>query len=98
MAWTDRAYPPPLMATANKPWNVFRSSGVSASIFENKAESKEASRTYFKVTLSKTYRDGDEFKSTSSLSCDDLPVAALLLEQAWASILAAESVASDDEE
>ena len=43
---------------------------------------------YPKVSLVKTYREGDEFKSTSSLGRDDLPVAALLLEQAWAAIIA----------
>lgn len=86
------------MATANKPWKVFRSSGVSASIFENEAETKNGSRTYFKVTLAKTYRDGDEFKNTSSLSRDDLPVAALLLELAWAAILSADIAENDDKE
>lgn len=91
-------FPPTPMATANKPWKVFRSSGVSASIFENKAENKDSARTYFKVTLSKVYRDGDEFKSTNSLSRDDLPVAAMLLQQAWASILTAEAEDGEDKE
>ena len=42
---------------------------------------------YPKVSLVKTYREGDEFKSTSSLGRDDLPVAALLLQQAWTAII-----------
>lgn len=80
------------MATANKPWKVFRSSGVSVSVFENEAETKDGeTRTFFKIVTSKTYRDGDEFKSTNSLSPDDVPVAMLLQHLAWNSIVAAES-------
>lgn len=87
------------MATANKPWKVFRSSGVSVSIFQNKAETKDGeTRTFFKTVTSKTYRDGDEFKSTNSLSTDDLPVAMLLQHLAWNSILAAESEQRDSKE
>ena len=91
--------PPIFMATANKPLKVFRSCGVSASLFENQTDTKEGgTKSYYKVTLTKTYRDGDEFKSTSSLSRDDLPAAVLLLQQAWASILAAEASDGEDKE
>ena len=54
----------------------------------NVITTSEGTRMYPKVSLVKTYREGDEFKSTSSLGRDDLPVAALLLEQAWAAIIA----------
>ena len=47
--------------------------------------------TFFKVSLQKTYKDGDEFKTTTSLSRDDLPVAGLLLKRAWEFILESES-------
>lgn len=87
------------MSTSNKPWKVFRSSGVSASIFENQTDTKDGgSKSYYKVSLTKTYRDGDEFKSTSSLSRDDLPAAVLLLQLAWASIQEAESTNGEDKE
>ena len=77
--------------TPNKPWKVLRSSGVSASIFENSVKTKDGDVTYFKVSLTRTYRDGEEWKSTTSLSREDLPIAALLLQQAWAAIVTAEA-------
>lgn len=87
-------FPPNRMSkepTPNKPWKVLRSSGVSASIFENSVRTKDGEVTYFKVSLTRTYRDGEEWKSTTSLSREDLPIAALLLQQAWAAIVTAEA-------
>ena len=60
----------------NKPWKTFRSNGVSASVFQNTVKTPEGERLYPKVSLTRTYREGDEFKSTNSLGRDDLPVAA----------------------
>ena len=79
--------------TPNKPWKVFRSNGVSASVFQNTVKTPEGERIYPKVSLTRTYREGTEFKSTNSLGRDDLPVASLLLQQAWASIVNAETEA-----
>lgn len=76
--------------SSNKPWKVFRSNGVSASIFENTVKTPDGERIYFKVSLSRTYREGNEFKSTTSFGREDLPVASLLLQQAWASIVNSE--------
>ena len=81
--------------TTNKPWKVLRSSGVSASIFENSVKTKDGDVAYFKVSLMRTYRDGDAWKSTNSLSRDDLPVAALLLQQAWSAIINADAATND---
>ena len=77
--------------TPNKPWNVFRSNGVVASVFQNTVKTPEGERISAKVSLSRTYREGNEFKSTTSLGRDDLPVAALLLQQAWANIVNTET-------
>ena len=77
----------PTNGTTNKPWKVFRSSGVSASVFHNTAKTDDGERTFAKVSLSRTYREGNEFKSTTSLGRDDLPIAALLLQQAWLAIV-----------
>lgn len=74
--------------SGNKPLQVFRHRGISASVFEN--ESKNGS-TFHSVTLQRTYKDGDEFKHTSSFSRDEIPVARHLLQQAWEFILDAES-------
>ncbi len=77
--------------SVTKPWKVFRTAGISASIFQNVIKTPEGTRKYPKVSLVKTYREGDEFKSTTSLSRDDLPVAALLLQQSWTAIISEET-------
>ena len=41
--------------------------------------------------MQRTYKDGDEWKTTTSFSRDDVPVALLLLKRAWEFILDAES-------
>ncbi|MCP4679924.1 MAG: hypothetical protein GY854_31415 [Deltaproteobacteria bacterium] len=76
--------------TTTKPVQVFRLRGLSASVFANRAKDKDREVPYFKVSLQRTYRDGKDFKTTTSLSRDDLPIADLLLKRAWAFILEAE--------
>ena len=79
-----------------KPVKVFRSRGVSASIFANHAKSDGRDITFHKVSLQRTYKDGDEWKTTTSFGRDDLPVARLLLDRAWEFILDAEASPSSD--
>ena len=76
--------------TPTKPVMVFRLRGVSASIFANHAKKPDRAVPFFKVSLQRTYKDGDEFKTTTSLGRDDLPIADLLLKRAWVYILEAE--------
>lgn len=66
---------------ANKPLKVIRCRGVSASVFENKVE--DGKTPFYKVSLQKTYRDGDEFKTTTSFSRDDLAAVAMVAQAAW---------------
>ena len=85
------------MAQASlKPVKVFRSRGVSASIFANHAKSDGRDITYHKVSLQRTYKDGDKWKTTTSFGRDDLPVARLLLDRAWEFILDAEAAHSSN--
>ena len=85
------------MAQASfKPVKVFRSRGVSASVFANHAKSDGRNITFHKVSLQRTYKDGDEWKTTTSFSRDDLPIARLLLDRAWEFILEAETSHSAD--
>lgn len=74
--------------TANAPVAVFRYRGVSASVFENRSEQDIP---YFKVSVVRTYKDGEEFKTTSAFSRDDLPIVVHVAEQAWDWILNAEA-------
>jgi len=75
----------------NAPVQAFRLRGMSASIFENQAKSADRTITFHKVALQRTYRDGNEWKTTTSLGRDDLPLARLLLDRAWQYILDAEA-------
>ena len=78
-------------STAQKPVESFRLRGVSASIFANHVKSEGRDRTFHKVSLQRHYKDGEEWKQTTSFSRDDLPVLATLIERSWNYILDAES-------
>jgi hypothetical protein len=77
---------------------VFRLRGVSASVFENHFKNGDRSATFRKVSLQRTYKDGDEFKTTTSFGRDDLPVCLHVLHEAWAFILEAEAKPGRDDE
>lgn len=81
-----------------KPVKAFRLRGLSASVFENHTTVNDRTITFLKVSLQRTYKDGDEWKTTTSLSRDDLPVALLLLQRAWEFILDTEASRSKDGE
>ena len=55
------------------PIKTFRDRGLSAAIFENHGKSDDRDVPFHKVSLQRTYKDGDEFKTTNSLGRDDLP-------------------------
>ena len=76
---------------SNKPVFVKRAHGVKVSVFANRANSAEGNHVFFKTTVQKIYRDGETWKTTSSLGRDDLPIATLLLQQAFGFILEAEA-------
>ena len=84
-------------APTNKPVETFRLRGVSVSVFQNAAKVGDRERTFHKVSVQKSYRDGDDWKTTASLGRDDLPIATLLLKQAWQSILEAEAKRGKDD-
>ncbi len=83
---------PPITMTekteSNKPVKSFRLRGITASVFEN---SSEDGKSFYKVTLQRSYKQDDEWKSTNSFGRDDLPLVSLLTKQAWEFILNTES-------
>lgn len=81
--------------SAAKPVQTFRLKGISASVFENQSE--DGKTTFHKVSLQRSYRQDDEWKTTQSLSRDDLPIASLLLQKAWEFILQAEAKGNGEE-
>ncbi|MCC7420566.1 MAG: hypothetical protein IT428_09805 [Planctomycetaceae bacterium] len=82
-------------AKSAKPVWALRLKGVSVSVFENKSE--DGKTTFHKVSLQRSYRQDDEWKTTQSLSRDDLPIAQLLMQKAWEFILQAEAKKNADE-
>ncbi len=81
----------PDTAVSQKPVKVFRLRGISASIFANPATVDGREFTFHKVSLQRSYKDGNEWKQTTSLGRDDLPVVNLVLQRAWEFILDSEA-------
>jgi hypothetical protein len=73
-----------------KPVKVFRYRGISASVFENTTYADGQEVKFFKVNLQRTFKQGEEFKHTSSFGREEIPVAMLVLRQAWEFVLEAE--------
>ncbi len=82
---------------AVKPVHVDRVHGITVSVFENHSTTDGKKVVYYKVAAQRTYRDGDEFKTTQSFSRDDLPVLSTLLLDAFRWIVAAEQHHGSDE-
>ena len=80
--------------TGNSPAFTFRRKGVSVSVFEN--ESNEG-KAFFKTTVQRSYKDGNDFKTTSSLSRDDIGVAVVGLQKAFEFILDEEAKRNKEE-
>lgn len=85
------ATPSPVSDTKTKPVQVFRDRGVSVSVFPHQVTVRDQERTFHSVSIQRSYKDGGSFKSTHSLGKDDLPVAQLLMAQAWQWIVNAEA-------
>ena len=77
-------------ADSTKPVAKFSFRAISASVFKN--TSKEG-KTFYKATLQRTFKVGEEFKTNSSFTRDELPVAIKMLDRAHDWILETESKA-----
>lgn len=62
-----------------QPVKKFRLGLIKAAIWIN---SSEKGRTWHNVTVSRLYKDGDDWKESSSFGRDDLPVVGKVLDQA----------------
>ena len=58
-----------------KPKRVFRIGSISASVFANEIDGDDGKRKVRNVNLQRRYRDGDEWKSSSSFGLGDIPQA-----------------------
>ena len=56
-----------------QPIKVIRNGCCSASIFENEIQRNGKTMTVTKVTVNKSYKDGQDWKTTNSFEINDLP-------------------------
>jgi hypothetical protein len=66
-----------------KPERVFRIGAISASVFVNEVDGEGGKRTVRNVNLQRRYKDGQDWKSSSSFSLADLPAAIAVLNLAF---------------
>lgn len=81
----------PETAAGQKPVKIIRLRGVSASIFANHVKSEGKDLTFHKVSVERSYKDGQEWKYTTKFGRDDLPVVNTVLQRAWEFILDTEA-------
>ena len=86
----------PDVAQSQKPVKVIRLRGISASIFANRAKSDGRDLTFHKVSVQRSYKDGEEWKQTTSFGRDDLPVVNMILRRAWEFILDTEATSKEE--
>jgi hypothetical protein len=67
---------------------------IVAAIWANKADN---GRVWFNVTVSRSYKDGEQWKDTSTFRRDDLPIVAKVVDMAYAWIWGQEVPADPDE-
>ncbi len=70
------------MEKRNEPIEKIRIGRVTAAIWQNEG----ANGRWYNVTLSRSYKDGDEYKDSHSLSGTDLLLGAAALERAFQAV------------
>ncbi len=67
---------------ANRPVHTIRYGAVRAAIWRNMVDNGNASRPIYNVTFSRSYKDGNEWKESSTFGQDDLLVLAKAMDDA----------------
>jgi len=67
---------------AQQPEKIIRIGGISASVFLNEIQTDSGKKKVRNVTLQRRYRDGGEWKSSSSFGLNDLANAVRVLQRA----------------
>jgi len=67
----------------NKPDKRFRCGSISASIWAEAKTINNEMVTLYSIKIDKAYKDGEEWKHTSSFAADDLPKVALVANEAY---------------
>jgi len=76
-----------------KPLKSFAAGGVRAAIWENEIRVNGSTKTMLKATIERRYKDKDgSWKSTTSFSRNEIPLAVYCLEKAFEAIVGEEQV------
>jgi hypothetical protein len=70
------------MNSSNRPAHEIRIGHVRASIWANDGGARQD--VWYRVSISRLYRDGDDWKTATSFGRDDLPIVAKAAEMAYA--------------
>ncbi len=71
------------MSESNKPVKHFRAGRLEIAIWENKVEIDKVMITTYTCTMKKTIKVNDEWKETNSLFTNELPIAVMLMHNAY---------------
>jgi hypothetical protein len=82
------------MAQAKKPAHEIRLGRIRAAIWANETENRQV---WFNVTVSRLYKDGDQWKDTATYRRDDLPIVAKVVDMAYAWIWGQDVPADSDQ-
>lgn len=67
----------------NKPEKRIRCGAISASIWVDRKTVEGKIVEYHSISVTKSYKDGDEWKHTNSFNAEDLPKVALIATEAY---------------
>jgi len=82
----------------NKPKKDFRCGAVSASVWTNDRDVEGQTVSFYSVRIEKAFKDGDDWKHTSTFSPEDLPKIALVANEAYRFITLKERVPGSSQE
>ena len=74
-----------------KPEKVIRFGAISASVFVNEIDTDRGKKALRNVKLQRRYKDGSEWKTSSSFTLADLPTAVAVLKRAMAYVAGREA-------
>ncbi len=69
------------MANKNKPTHQIRLGAIRAAVWLNRSE--KTGESWFTVTVTRSYRDKEQLKDTTTFRRDDLPVVSKAVELAY---------------
>jgi hypothetical protein len=69
------------MSSGNRPIHEIKLGRIRASIWTNESYRQDV---WFNVSISRVYRDGDQWRTAASFGRDDLPLVAKAAEMAYA--------------